>query len=176
MASEDVAFVQRALDSWLASTSGEAVSGASPDEDGTSVAFEPTEAQARAAAHLGNRLELARITAGGTEERIAELRGWLERATRALRRAETDLETARRRLRFARHGGRSSLAELPMGEEAGAFGSVYDARGDALARAIRDASRDPARYEIAVAGLERRKTLVVDRRLADGRGGGADGG
>ena len=93
-----------------------------------------------------------------------------------LRRAETDLETARRRLRFAQHGGRSSLAELPMGEDAGAFGSVYDARGDALARAIRDASRDPARYEIAVAGLERRKTLVVDRRLADGRGGGADGG
>ena len=68
------------------------------------------------------------------------------------------------------------MAELPMGEDAGAFRSVYDARGDALARAIRDASRDPARYEIAVAGLERRKTLVVDRRLADGRGGGADGG
>ena len=177
MASEDVAFVQRALDSWLASTSGEAVSGASPDEDGTSVAFEPTEAQARAAAHLGNRLELARITAGGTEERIAELRGRLERATRALRRAETDLETARRRLRFAEHGGRSSLAELPMGEEpVGAFRSAYDARGDALARAIRDASRDPERYESAVAGLERRKTLVVDRRLAEGRGGGADGG
>ena len=147
MASEDVAFVRRALDSWLTSTSGEAESVESPDEDGTSVAFQPTEAQARAAAHLGNRLELARITAGGTEERIVELRDRLERATRSLRRAETDLETARRRLRFARHGGRSSLAELPMGEEAGAFGSV-----------------------------ERRKTLVVDRRLADGRGGGADGG
>ena len=168
MASEDVAFVQRALDSWLASTSGEAVSGASPDEDGTSVAFEPTEAQARAAAHLGNRLELARITAGGTEERITELRARLERATRSLRRAETDLETARRRLRFAEHGGRSSLAELPMGEDAGAFRSVYDARGDELARAIRDASRDPDRYASAVAGLGRRKTLVVDRRLAEG--------
>ena len=167
MASEDVAFVRRALDSWLESTSGEAESVESPDEDGTSVAFQPTEAQARAAAHLGNRLELARITAGGTEERIVELRDRLERATRSLRRAETDLETARRRLRFARHGGRSSLAELPMGEDAGAFRSVYDARGDALARAIRDASRDPERYETAVVGLERRKTLVVDRRLAD---------
>jgi hypothetical protein len=54
-----------------------------------------------------------------------------------------------------------------MGEDAGAFRSVYDARGDALARAIRDASRDPERYETAVGGLERRKTLVVDRRLAD---------
>lgn len=168
MASEDVAFVQRALDSWLASTSGEAKSGESPDEDGTSVEFEPTEAQARAAAHLGNRLELARITAGGTEERITELQARLERATRSLRRAETDLETARRRLRFAEHGGRSSLAELPMGEDAGAFRSVYDARGDELARAIRDASRDPDRYASAVAGLGRRKTLVVDRRLAEG--------
>ena len=29
------------------------------------------------------------------------------------------------------------MAELPMGEDAGAFGSVYDARGDALAGAIR---------------------------------------
>ena len=132
-----------------------------------SVEFEPTEAQARAAAHLGNSLELARITAGGTEERIAELRDRLDRATRALRRAETDLETARRRLRFAQHCGRSSLAELPMGEDAGAFRSVYYALGDALARAIRDASRDPERYETAVVGLERRKTLVVDRRLAD---------
>ena len=83
MASEDVAFVQRALDSWLASTSGEAKSGESPDEDGTSVEFEPTKAQARAAAHLGNRLELARITAGGTEERITELRARLERRRRA---------------------------------------------------------------------------------------------
>ena len=61
------------------------------------------------------------------------------------------------------------MAALPMGEEpVGAFRSAYDARGDALARAIRDASRDPERYESAVAGLERRKTLVVDRRLAEG--------
>ena len=172
MASEDVAFVRHALDSWLESTPGEAESVESPDEDGT-VAFQPTEAQ-RAAAHLSNRLEPGASPREGRRNASSSSRSTGTRDS-LLRRGDGP-ETARRRLRFARHGGRSSLAELPMGEDAGAFGSVYDARGDALARAIRDASRDPARYEIAVAGLERRKTLVVDRRLAEGRGGGADGG
>ena len=46
--------------------------------------------------------------------------------------------------------GRSSLAELPMGEDAGAFRSVYDARGDALARAIRDAGSASGTVRVAL--------------------------
>jgi hypothetical protein len=168
MASADVAFVHRALESWLASISPETSSVESPDGDGTHVNFKPTAAQTKEAAHLGHRLELARITSNGVDERIVELRGRLDRTTRALRRAETDVETARRRLFFATHR-KSSLAELPIGEDVGASRSVYDARGDALGNAIRDASRDSERFERLVAGLERRKTLVTDQLLKSER-------
>ncbi|MDB9924827.1 hypothetical protein OAD67_01055 [bacterium] len=155
----DVAFVRRALDSWLASTSD---SGSS--QDSTGAVFQPSDSQQKEACHLAHRLELARITAGGVDERLVELRARLEATNREVQRAETDVQLANRRLRFAKCN-QSKLAELAMGDDAGAFPSVFDARGDLLARNIREASRDSTRYEQAVLALEKRKTLVTDELL-----------
>jgi hypothetical protein len=161
MASHDVAFVHRALDSWLASTS----TSVSPEDPNPDAVFTPTEAQAKQAVHFSHRLELARVTCGGVEERLLELRQRLETTNRGVRRAECEERVALRRLRFAKHGGSSNLADLPMGDDAGAFRSVFDARGDVLAKLIRHAAESPERFHKLVGGLEKRKTLVTDQLL-----------
>lgn len=56
-------------------------------------------------------------------------------------RSKEHLALAERRLHRARHGGRSTLAQLPMGADAGAAPSVYDSSGVNLAAAVLEASK-----------------------------------
>ena len=167
MASADVAFVERTLRAWIASrevAAGESRARSSSTgggDDARDASIAPTPEETRAARHLAHRLELARSVAAG----VSELKRRLEARAKDTSRAEDDLALARRRLHVATHG-RSALARLPMGADAGASPSVHDADGRHLARLVFLASEDPARCDALAAALNLRKTLVTDELLA----------
>ena len=171
MASADVAFVERTLRAWVASRevaadeSSARSSSTGGGDDARDASFAPTPEETLAARHLAHRLELARSVAAGVSERASELKRRLEARARETSRAEDDLALARRRLHVATHG-RSALARLPMGADAGASPSVHDADGRHLARLVFLASEDPARCDALAAALNLRKTLVTDELLA----------
>ena len=172
MASRDVRFVEETLRSWRDGVGSKPASGEEirdGDEDDVAsegTRFVPTDEQRAKAAHLANRLDLARCVAGGMKQRVANLARELETQAREHSSAREDLRVARRRLHFARNDGRSALAALPIGADAGAAPSVHDSEGRALGAMLTKAARDPDATKALAERLALRKTLVTDELLA----------
>ena len=173
MASRDVRFVEETLRSWRDGVGskpapGEGIreGGAEDDVASEGARFVPTDEQRAKAAHLANRLDLARCVAGGMKQRVANLARELETQAREHSSAREDLRVARRRLHFARNDGRSALAALPIGADAGAAPSVHDSEGRALGAMLTKAARDPDATKALAERLALRKTLVTDELLA----------
>ena len=175
MASRDVGFVEETLQSWGddvgsnpargdASTRGRSGDDGGV-EDGETRIFVPTDEQRAVAAHLANRLDLARCVAGGMKQRVAALTKELETQGEDLSRAEEELRVARRRSHFARNGGRSAVAALRIGTDAGAAPSVHDSEGTALGAMLTKAARDPDATRTLAERLALRKKLVTDELL-----------
>ena len=171
MASRDVRFVEETLRSWRDGVGSKPASGEEirdGDEDDVAseeTRFVPTDEQRAKAAHLANRLDLARCVAGGMKQRVAALTKELETQGEDLSRAEEELRIARRRSHFARNGGRSAVAALRIGTDAGAAPSVHDSEGTALGAMLTKAARDPDATRTLAERLALRKKLVTDELL-----------